>query len=461
MNQRSLFLLPELKKALTYMLLATGLFWIAYAGAFLPAFASATFVFWGYLFLYRTSQGIPLKELLLMFYSLQYLMGPCLSYMVFDEFNAINIGGTYRMRYDRDLYFGYAIPAFWALVLGIQGFKRTQKLNYWNLDLQQFSRNAPQLPVYFMIIGFLSDLIYNLLPSELQFVGYLFSNLKYVGLILYFFTRTSYRWLIFFVVYGFLLASAFRQGMFHDLVIWTVFIGLSLSFRFQLSTRIKILYGLVFFVALVILQSTKSVFREFIWGEGQVVSASVVGNAAGISQQESGGFFSFDNLATHSVRINQGWMLASTLSQVPSNEAHAGGSLNLAYLQSAILPRFLAPNKMNAGDKVVFNKYSGHEITTGTSMALGLFADGYIDFGYIGGILYVGLFGVLLAWIIKFYLRKSVQYPVLIYFLFIVFLYPVRPDCETQTTLGNLFKSSVLVILILNFGGHYLKLRRT
>ena len=54
------------------------------------------------------------------------------------------------------------------------------------------------------------------------------------------------------------------------------------------------------------------------------------------------------------------------------------------YLEAAILPRFLAPNKIKAGSQEIFNNFSGHFINEGTAMGLGIFADGYIAYGTWG-----------------------------------------------------------------------------
>jgi hypothetical protein len=422
-----------------------------YSFEFLPSLASATFVFWVSVLLIRSRKQLAIKELFLTLYALQYLLGPSLSFTILDEFNAIQLGGTYQMRIGMIEYFAYTYPAFWFLVWGIGGLKPSYSLSLWNPRLEQFTKGRKGLPWFLLILGFAFDFLTEFLPIELQFAGYLLSNFKFVSIPFFFNSQIKRKWLILALVYGALFVRSLGEGMFHDLVIWSIFLGLFFIQKYQISLRNTVALGLVFFFMLLLLQNIKSSFRELTWGEGRSASAGTILESNKLANESSGGLFTFDNLAAQGIRINQGWILGSSLANVPAQVEHSGGQLIRSYVESALLPRFLAPNKMNAGDKVVFNRYSGHDISIGTSMALGIFADGYIDFGIYGGWLMIALYGFFLRQVILFYQKRQIQYPILIYFLLIVFLYPVRPDCETQTVLGNIVKSTVLVFLVIRF----------
>jgi len=81
-------------------------------------------------------------------------------------------------------------------------------------------------------------------------------------------------------------------------------------------------------------------------------------------------------------------------------------------------------------------------------MGLGLFADGYTEFGQFGAIIYVFLFGLMYGCVMNQFFVRSKQYPILILFAVLAFIYPMRPDCETQTVLGHLFKTIMLLAII-------------
>jgi predicted membrane protein len=74
--------------------------------------------------------------------------------------------------------------------------------------------------------------------------------------------------------------------------------------------------------------------------------------------------------------------------------------------------------------------------------------DGYINFGVTGGVLFMFFLGLLFSVTLNGFYKNSKTYPVLLLFTTMVFFYPIRPDCELQTSLGHLFKSIFLIFVI-------------
>jgi hypothetical protein len=66
---------------------------------------------------------------------------------------------------------------------------------------------------------------------------------------------------------------------------------------------------------------------------------------------------------------------------VPDKVAFEYGTELFQILEAAFLPRIIAPNKLNAGDRFIFMKYSGIPLLVGTSMGLSSIGDAYINFG--------------------------------------------------------------------------------
>ena len=114
------------------------------------------------------------------------------------------------------------------------------------------------------------------------------------------------------------------------------------------------------------------------------------------------------------------------------------------YAEAAFLPRILAPDKLMSGDKKIFNSFSGHQIDQNTTMGLGVFADGYIAYGYWGvmfftfglGLLFNITFRIVESW------AKSSEFSVLMVMPFLN--YAIRPDCELQTTINHLVKGLIV-----------------
>jgi hypothetical protein len=95
-------------------------------------------------------------------------------------------------------------------------------------------------------------------------------------------------------------------------------------------------------------------------------------------------------------------------------------------------------------------KWAGFRIAQGTSMGLSSLGDAYLNFGVVGGAIFMFLYGMLFSEVLNAFSYYSKFFPILILFVALVFYYPIRPDCELQTIMGHLVKSIFLVAVILN-----------
>ncbi len=150
-------------------------------------------------------------------------------------------------------------------------------------------------------------------------------------------------------------------------------------------------------------------------------------------QSEQNGVFNFNSLAEANVRINQGFIITNIMRTVPDKVEFQNGGEMYQIFESAVLPRILAPNKLNAGDRAIFAKYSQIAVAPGTSMGLSSLGDAYINWGTIGGTIFMLFLGILYSEVLNAFQKYSRDYPVLILFTALVFYYPIRPDCELQT----------------------------
>jgi hypothetical protein len=164
-------------------------------------------------------------------------------------------------------------------------------------------------------------------------------------------------------------------------------------------------------------------------------------------------------LGGSNLRINQGYIITNIMKTVPDKIPHENGAELEIILESSILPRIIAPNKLNSGDRFIFMKYSGIPVAAGTSMALSSVGDAYINFGILGGAIFMFLFGLLFNYFLKLFNKKSKEFPIAIFLATVAFYYPIRPDCELQTILGHLFKSTIIIFFILSVWKNNFKLR--
>jgi hypothetical protein len=130
------------------------------------------------------------------------------------------------------------------------------------------------------------------------------------------------------------------------------------------------------------------------------------------------------------------------------NKNFQGLAVIYKYLEASLLPRFLAPDKIKSGDKEIFNAYSGHIINSGTSMGLGIFADGYIAYGAAGVYIFGFVLGLIFALTFKLVEGWTNISPFYVLLIFPLLNYAVRPDCELQTTINHLSKGILVYGLL-------------
>lgn len=409
----------------------------------LSSIAIGIFFYWIFKLLLNSNYYLPLMELFLSLYALQFLFSPALTYNGFEEFT------RYKMRISGDEYFSYVIPVFLSFALGFKVFFKEQNFRPDIEIINNWLLVNPRIPYVFIFIGYASPFLYPFVSANFHFIIYLLESFKFIGLFILISSFQKLKPVLLGAIYLSILISSFMGGMFHDLLTWLIMLGLVLSYRYQPSLLLKFVGVFCFVVLALFIQSSKEILRIKIWEEGKSTSFDLVSNIGKENAESSGGFFSKENIGPHINRINQGWVTASAINHVPLNIEHSEGTITYEYLRAALLPRFMAPDKLKGGDTRFFNEYSGHFVDENTVMVLGLFTEGYVEFGKQGAILYVFVFGIIYGLFLKKLKEYSSTIPILMLFSILIFIYPMRPDCDTQTAIGHLIKTSLFLFLAL------------
>jgi len=397
---------------------------------------------------------IPVRYLLGCFMCLQFFVGPTFAYNGLDDYQY----EFYIMQVPEGEYFSYAIPAVSLFILGLHLL--SDKLKGEHVDekaIQVFVSKVPRLPYFFIILGFLSSIISGFFGTELAFVFYLLGSFKFIGLFLLILGTKQLKPLPMVIVIGSIISSSLGSGMFHDLLTWIIFTASVYGIKYKFDLKVKLIGASIFLVLVSVIQVMKGTYREMLSGDGVSGAETFVRLAE--EKNEEGGLLNFKTLAGHNVRINQGFIITNIMKTVPARVPFENGAEMMQILEAAILPRILAPDKLRAGDRKIFMKYTGMVLGEGTSMGLSSLGDAYINFGPIGGSIFMFCLGLLYNFILKQFGKHAKHYPILVLFTALVFYYPIRPDCELQTILGHLFKSIFLIIFIINVWKHQFYVR--
>lgn len=407
----------------------------------LPAMAIGIWAWFAAELFLNMGKVLAFREFLLTLYGVNYLLSPALTYHMPSD------AGIYRMRIPEQDYFELAIPAMIALRLGLFAIKTSIFSFNYNLVKLQAIINQQVLKNW-LIAGIVLTIASPFLPGELGFFVYLLSLIRYVAAFgLFAIDRKKYRWWLVAVLF-LELSRSFAQGMFHDLVMWLIFFGIWWAFLNKPSAAKKIGLALLAVFAYMVLQTSKGAYRQQLSTTGQQGSFETFQKIAVGNISTYGDLFATENVAGSISRINQAWILASTVQNMDYTKEFQGLHLVGLYLEAALLPRFLAPNKLTSGNKEIFNRFSGHTINKGTSMGLGVPADGYIAYGYWGTLLFCFALGLIFGLTFKVVESWAKISPFFVLFIFPILNYAVRPDCETQTILGHIVKSLMLFSLL-------------
>ena len=409
-----------------------GLIWFEelYAGASFAIFFLLVFRIFS-----KSNHIFVFREWALTLYCLNYLISPLVIYTLPDD------QIVYGMKIPQDQYFNLALWGFIFFSLGMFIIPtKIFKLNYKNVtDLTLMNK---EFLVKITIVTTILSFSTSLLPGEIGFIAYLFALLRYVGAFSLF-SIDKKLWYYPTIILLIELLSAFLAGMYHDAVMWLIFFALFFVYTQKPTIRFKAIGVTTLIVFVLFIQAMKGLYRSEVWyGEKTASFETVTQLGSEISSGEV--LAGEDNLLATLNRGNQAWIFASTVENMDRNKNFQGMTIVNKYAEAAILPRFLAPNKIKSGEKEIFNEFSGHIINESTSMGLGIFAEGYIAYGAWGVYVFGFVLGLIFSLTFKLVERWTRVSPFYVLLLLPLLNYAVRPDCELQTTINHLFKGILL-----------------
>ena len=392
-----------------------------------------------YEFQKRLDQGVPLLQLTSLIAVLQWLVGPVLAYNNDYEY------GKYQMYVDEITYFEYALPAttlYVAVMLAI-GASIRQKELLSNLDKSNFVK----IGVFLNVIGLAALFAAARVSGSVQFLLLLVSQARYIGAIYFLFSRHQLRFVFAGASMSLLLLGAVNVGMFHDMLLWMALLFCYWFAQRKWTFKSKVLSlgltGLFLFGLQVIKQDYRAQIRR---GESPSVVTMMVGYLS-----PNGKAWDDGALANAIVRLNQGWIISAVMNHVPAEEPFADGATLKEAVESALMPRFLAPDKKTAGGRENFMKFTGLLLEQGTSMGISPLGEAYANFGSFGGIFLMMGFGAFFGLLFKWSLLLLVRRPAFFFWLPLVFYQSIKAETEFVVVLNQLSKGLIVALVLFYF----------
>lgn len=383
----------------------------------------------------RLGQGVPILELMLLLAGLQWLVGPTIEYYFPTNHY------KYYMYVTEPEYMSIIVPAYLLLVIGTLLGARGQRIDVPVVQLQRYKDYG----VFIFLVGVSFDLLAGRLPGALAFFAFIAANFKFTGAIILFFSEDPRLKKIFYFSLAYLFLRALQAAMFHDLVLWSVFFYMFWALKHLPSKSQIYLTIFIAFFSLSTLQTIKAAYRMQVWrgysGNKLELFTNLAINAIFPDDRNDRSLSGREN----NVRLNQGWIISAIIDEIPARTPFMEGETIRQAVSASLLPRFLNPNKKQAGGRENFRRFTGLEIGEGTSMGISIVGEAYGNYNVFGGTLFMGIWGLFLGRFWRFLLKAAMQNPLLIAFLPLIFLQVVKAETELVVVLNHLVKSSIVV----------------
>lgn len=408
----------------------------------------------------------PLPHVAIIFAGIQLVFMAWFASYFPPENPAYHLGGRVK------IYLAYGAPVWIVYCAG-------WLVALWGLTFRKSElKEAKHIPMADALFWELDILVYGgialtLLERFVQFPGLQFAfklaaDLKFVGVVGWILLgRPGWRWRAILVV-GVEIVSATRAGMFGELALWGAAMVAVWAHRNPWGKKPVVACILGMVVLLPALEQAKWRLRDKTWLGGdphdEVLGMNVVMTdrnrpfvwalyvVEGLWQTVT---LSLEESVTGglSARHNHGWIVDAVMQHVPASEPYAQGETCIAAVKSALLPRLLFPDKYLAGGSN-FERFTGRTLDnplTGerlASMNLGFAGEFYANFGYAGGIIASGFYGLLSGLLLRVFWRRARDHPLWWAFYPFIFFFGLKAEEGMGEIVNWVFKASVVAAAV-------------
>lgn len=401
-------------------------------------------------------KGIVLREIVALHSIFICLVMPLMGYIYFPKTNKLAHLYVRYMPVPEEQYFGFALPA----ILGFAVVLCWPLTNSWHSDYgrplqrtldaaKNIVQHKTRFGVMLLAIGMVAFEGSKYLPDSLQFFFTLFFFAGFAGLLyVHFSPGYKYRKLVITGFVSLIVLLSLNSGMFTVVA----YMGLTLFSFFFLGRKAKLWKKALVFAAgsflLVVLQLTKPEFRRQTWESNYQGSKALLFGSIFADKLTSFNIESPDLFFPVYYRTNQGFNVAMVMRRFPSKQDFDHGSKVLLDIVSAFVPRFLWPDKPQAGGKANMKYYVGVTIV-GWSTNVGPLGEAYGSFGPVGGVFYMIILAIIIRLAYRYLFKLAQKTPVLIFWIPVLF-YEITYSAETDTLqiVNSMLKSAFFVWML-------------
>ncbi|GAB3572191.1 hypothetical protein GCM10027578_31910 [Spirosoma luteolum] len=428
-------------------LVCSSLFGLAfgYWGSTLPEALAFALSIWVFLtFLDRIGDRLALLDCISFIAALELLLVPAATYWIFPA----------SMPVDSDRYFGYALPAYLAFYAGISWFSRGYAHRAHADAIRaaaDYLQDRRQASLVLLLIGVFGFTVRLALPGAPALLSSLPASCLLVSALYAYYAGSRLRWPVIGLVLVLQCYATVREGMFGDLFFWMTLLMLVIAAGHPtpLATRTKTLATVVAFAFLLLIQSVKGEYRRNTWGyqrSERSGNAGLMGELIADRLANPEKILTIDHFFSSFMRFNQGVMIGSAMGKVPLHEPYAQGEVLLSFVYPFV-PRLVWPGKPQTGGYENIRRFTSLPQFENTSINLSPVGEGYVNFGY-GGILFAGLYGLMLSFIFRRVLDRADARPSLVLWLPVLYIGCLTMETDLLSTWGSLANALIFVSLL-------------
>lgn len=413
---------------------------------FYSAIGIALFVFFSLKFFLEVGKTIEIRDLIITIALLQWIIGPLLKYHLSPK------DIFYFMAVPEDVYISFALPASLFFIIGLYfpGLYKRMNSEYHIQKIYELLKKYPNIDLILVGFGVIAGIAEDFAPVSIKFFLYLLGGARFIGLFFLVLNNRRFKWQIFGAVLFWLFIETVRDAIFHELLLWLIFLFLILAFLYRFRTKQKLMFLIPFLVLAVLIQSIKFYFRAELGQYADSFGRAELFTQMVTEELKTGNkVFTYNNYDAAIDRINQGWIVARIMRYTPYYEPFAEGETIISGIEASLLPRFLNPDKAKAGGRDNFERFTGKKLSDNTSMGLSPLGEAYANFGVEGGIFFMFMLGLFYNFYMLIILRLSNKYPSLVLWIPLLFLQVVKAETDFVVVLNHLVKASIVVALII------------
>jgi len=410
----------------------------------------ALFVYFFLNFLAQLGSKIVIFDLTILMAFLTCLIMPIIFYHFYTKDNPLAYIWKKYMPIASDDYFSFAVPAVIALILGLKIPVRKLKINrnpaLYIENVKEYLSRYPQLGFYLVGIGFASGLLNFLASAGLKEIFFLMAHLVFVGVFYVIYTPNKKKNVVVAGVVLLMIGESILTGMFGELVFILALSIVLLMLGKKISFTKKLGFALLGIFLIVLIQSIKGDYRRRSWQQGgadpsyfaELIVDRVTTPSTLLDPQD---------LFIISVRMNQGWLVAETMKLVPSSHPFGNGEPLAAAVAASVVPRFVWPDKPEAGGKANLKRFWGYDLV-GWSTNIGTLGEAYANFDRNGGLAYMFFYGLFFNLMLSTILKMAEKRPTLVLWLPFLFFSVINVETDLLSTMGALVKSLIFMWIV-------------